>query len=208
MKSVNLCRAGAILLVFLAAQPKAFAQSLLAYISAPDVQSSSQAGNTGAETETFNSLPLGNQSTPYVSAIGTYQFSSTAQGAILAADQFGGANGSQYMSFGAQSGTSAPITITLNGNYNYFGFWFSAGDANNRTLSRYCPRPRSRPSMEPSTPAALTLVIPTEPVRIPPSPSLMSRLSPRAEPLIRSSSIIPAQRAPASNRTMRRSMTV
>ena len=35
------------------------------------------------------------------------------------------------MSFGAQSGTSAPITINLNGNYNYFGFWFSAGDANN-----------------------------------------------------------------------------
>ena len=109
----------------------AAAQDLMAYISAPGVQTSSVASTSGALTETFNSLPLGNQTTPYASAIGTFQFSSTAQGAIIAANQFGGANGSQYMSFGAQSGTSAPITVNLNGNYNYFGFWFSAGDSNN-----------------------------------------------------------------------------
>jgi hypothetical protein len=106
-------------------------ESLAAYISAPGVQSSSQAGNSGAETETFDSLPQGNETTPYASSIGTFQFSTTAQGAILAADQYGGANGTQYMAFGAQSGTSAPITINLNGSYNYFGFWFSAGDSNN-----------------------------------------------------------------------------
>jgi len=110
---------------------EASAQSLLVYIGAPDTQTSSVAGNTGALTETFNSLSLGDKSAPYVSNIGTFQFSPTAQGDILAADQYGGANGSKYMSFGAQSGTSAPITINLNGNYNYFGFWFSAGDTNN-----------------------------------------------------------------------------
>lgn len=110
---------------------RAQSESLLAYIGAPDVQTSSVAGNSGALTETFDSLPQGNQSTPYASAIGTFQFSPTAQAAILPADQYGGANGSKYMAFGAQSGTSAPITINLNGSYNYFGFWFSAGDTNN-----------------------------------------------------------------------------
>jgi len=120
------------LLIFcLFALNRASAQSLVAYISAPDTQSSFLQGTSGSDTETFNSLPQGDQSTPYVSAIGTFQFSSTAQAAILPADEYGGANGTQYMAFGAQSGTSAPITINLNGSYNYFGFWFSAGDANN-----------------------------------------------------------------------------
>jgi len=112
-------------------QSSAQVTSLMAYIAAPNTQTSSQAGNVGALTQTFNSLPLGNQTTPYLSNIGTYQFSTTAKGDILAADQFGGANGSKYMSFGSQSGTSAPITINLNSSYNYFGFWFSAGDPNN-----------------------------------------------------------------------------
>ena len=127
-------RLGFVALVLLGVR-EASAQSLMAYIEAPGTattgQSSSFAGAPGAETETFNSLPIGNQSTPYVSAIGTFQFSSSAQGAIIAADQYGGAYGTHYMSFGAQSGTSAPITINLNGTYNSFGFWFSAGDANN-----------------------------------------------------------------------------
>jgi hypothetical protein len=111
---------------------KASGQGVLyAYIEAPASQSSSVAGLTGAETETFNSAATGDHSTPYSSAIGTFQFSPTAQGDVLAADQFGGANNTPYMAFGAESGTSQPITINLNGNYNYFGFYFSAGDANN-----------------------------------------------------------------------------
>jgi len=109
----------------------ASAQALMAYIEMPGAQSSTFAGAPGAETETFDSLPQGNQTSPYNSAIGMFQFGPAAQGSILAADQFGGAGLTQYMSFGAQSGTSAPITITLNGSYNTFGFWFSAGDSNN-----------------------------------------------------------------------------
>jgi hypothetical protein len=120
-----------IFLVSLLSTHNAAAQALMAYIESPGSQTSTFAGVPGAETETFNSLPLGDQTSPFASAIGTFQFSPTAQGDILAADQYGGANGSQYMSFGAQSGTSAPITINLNGNYNTFGFWFSAGDNNN-----------------------------------------------------------------------------
>lgn len=120
-----------LLLLSSAGLHKASAQALEAYIEAPGDQSTSLTSADGVLTETFDSLPLGDQTTPYVSAIGTYQFSSTAQGDIVAADQYGGANGSQYLAFGAESGTSAPITINLNGNYNYFGFWFSAGDANN-----------------------------------------------------------------------------
>jgi len=121
----------AIFLVLMVGLQNAAAQSLLAYIEAPKAETSSAAGLSGAKTETFNSLPLGNQSSPFVSAIGTFDFSPIAQGDILAADAFGGGGNSQYMSFGAQSGTSAPITIHLNGSYNYFGFWFSAGDVNN-----------------------------------------------------------------------------
>ncbi len=132
MYSIKLNQAKWVLLLFgVLALPHASAQTLVAYIEAPDAQTSSFAASSGAETETFNSLPLGDQTSPYSSAIGTFQFSSTAQGDIIAADQYGGANGSQYMAFGSQSKTSAPITINLNGNYNYFGFWFSAGDANN-----------------------------------------------------------------------------
>ncbi len=76
-------------------------------------------------------MPLGIQSAPYASAIGTYQFSSTSHFAALAADQYGGANGSHYVSLGAQSHSTAPVTLQLNTPATYFGFWWSAGDANN-----------------------------------------------------------------------------
>jgi hypothetical protein len=109
----------------------AAAQTLMAYIESPDSQTSTFAGVTGAETETFDTDTLGDQSAFLPTAVGTFEFSPTAQGDILVADQYGGANGTQYMSFGAQSGTSAPITIVLNKPANTLGFWFSAGDANN-----------------------------------------------------------------------------
>lgn len=104
------------------------AASLNIYLSAPTEQSTSVSGTT---TETFNNLPLGVQSTPYASAIGTYNFSSTAHMAALSADQYGGATNSEYVALGAQSHSSAPVTLTLSTPANYFGFWWSAGDASN-----------------------------------------------------------------------------
>jgi len=110
----------------------AAAQSLMAYIEAPgDESSQATIGQSGAVTENFNSATPGTYSTPYASAIGTFNFSPTSKGVIQAADQFGGANNTQYMAFGSQSNTSGAVTINLNGSYNYLGFWLSAADANN-----------------------------------------------------------------------------
>ena len=106
----------------------ASAGSLGVYLSAPGVQSTYV---QGATTETFDSLPTGIQTTPFDSAIGTYQFSSTDKFAVVNADSYGGANGSKYVSIGAQSGSSAPVTLDLKTPANYFGFWWSAGDVNN-----------------------------------------------------------------------------
>lgn len=114
----------------------ASAASLNIYISAPGDQSTYIAGAT---TETFNSLPLGLESTPYVSPVGTYQFSSSSHFAVLSADQYGGASGSQYVALGAQSHSSTPVTLALNKPADYFGFWWSAGDPNNG-LSFYANR--------------------------------------------------------------------
>jgi len=129
MRFIGFC--SIIFLFSLLGSRHAGAQTLMAYIEAPGAQVSTFAGVTGAETETFNGISQGTKTTNFASAIGTFHFSTTAKGTIEAADAFGGANGSQYMTFGAQSGTSAPITINLNGSYNTFGFWFSAGDTNN-----------------------------------------------------------------------------
>lgn len=104
------------------------AATLTVYLSPPSHQSSSVAGVT---TETFDSLPLGIDTTPYLSAIGTFQLSTVAKVDVLAADQFGGANGSDYIAIGSQSSSSSPVTLNLGGQENYFGLWWSAGDTNN-----------------------------------------------------------------------------
>jgi len=97
-------------------------------ISAPSDQATFIAT---AITETFNSLSTGNRTTSYTGTIGTYQLTTTSAFAVLAANQFGGANGTRYISIGAQSGTTGSVMLQLNADYNYFGFWWSAGDANN-----------------------------------------------------------------------------
>lgn len=104
------------------------AATISAYISAPGTQTTFVGGAT---TVNFNGLTNGIRTTPYASSIGTYQLTATSAFMIQAADQFGGASNSKYMTFGAQSGTSGAIRIDLNSTYNYFGFWWSAGDANN-----------------------------------------------------------------------------
>ena len=108
------------------------AGSISVFISKPGAQASVVGGT---EVATFDSLALGNVNTAYVSPIGTYQASATSPFNVSAPNQYGGAsNGTSttnYFAIGAQSGTSAPVSVTLNETADYFGFWWSAGDANN-----------------------------------------------------------------------------
>jgi hypothetical protein len=67
----------------------ASAASLTVYPSAAGEQSTYV---IGAATETFDTLSSANQSAPYLSAIATYQFNQSSQFAVLAADQYVGAN--------------------------------------------------------------------------------------------------------------------
>jgi hypothetical protein len=113
----------------------AHASTIAVYISPPSVESSEVAGTTVA---TFDSLAPGNLTTPYASPIGTYNTSITSPFHVNAADQYGGATDfsnpttpTNYFVIGAQSGTSATVSVTLSKEADYFGFWWSAGDANN-----------------------------------------------------------------------------
>jgi hypothetical protein len=103
------------------------ADTISVYLSAPDVQSTFVAGAT---TETWDEATPGTYQT-YAGTIGNYGLSGQDSFVIQAADQFGGANGSQYMTFGAQSGNASPVQLVLTSPATYFGFWWSAGDANN-----------------------------------------------------------------------------
>jgi hypothetical protein len=98
--------------------------NILVTAEAPGVQSSQV---TGVTTMNFNSNAVGTYTT-LSSPIGTY----TSPGlAIVAADAFGGANATQYMAIGAQSGTLT-ATLTLNQSAaNYFGLFWMAGDSQN-----------------------------------------------------------------------------
>ncbi len=80
---------------------------------------------SGASTETFDSVAAGVISSYYSSAIGgTY-----SSGEVVAADQYGGAGGSQYDVTGLGHTTSQSLTFTAA--KTYFGMWWSAGDAAN-----------------------------------------------------------------------------
>lgn len=95
----------------------------------------------GVVTETFNGLTTGNYTTLAFngnSSLGTYSASAGGVFRIEPQDPFGGAtdpsvkkNESRYFVFGQQTGTSIPVDLSLPTPYNYFGFWWSAGDANN-----------------------------------------------------------------------------
>src|SRR5580704_528772 len=103
------------------------AETISVYLSAPSAQSTFV---IGATTETWNEATPGTYQT-YAGTIGNYGVTGQDSFVIQPADQFGGANGSQYMAFGAQSGNANPIQLVLTSPATYFGFWFSAGDANN-----------------------------------------------------------------------------
>lgn len=107
------------------------ANSLIAYVSPPGVMSSAI---SGAATETFNDPNLlTSQSTTYASVIGVYSVASGFVMPVIDADQYGGADGSQYMYVGQRRGGDATtVSLALPSPVNYFGFWWSAGDPLNR----------------------------------------------------------------------------
>lgn len=99
--------------------PGVSAQTLGMYLSAPGQQDTTR---TGATVERF--LSAGSIGASGTWAIGDYAATS---GNRAAASQYGGAGGTgQFLSVG--SGT---ISVTLTGNRQYVGFWWSAGDATN-----------------------------------------------------------------------------
>jgi hypothetical protein len=64
--------------------------------------------------------------------MGTYQGTTPEPSQIVNADQYGGAGGTgECLAIGAQSGAAGPLLLTLTGDENYFGFWWSAGDTKN-----------------------------------------------------------------------------
>jgi hypothetical protein len=107
------------------------AQSLRAQIvftvEGPGVQATSVAG---AITENFDSFSTGHLPASQSTPIGTFSGNTTA-GAIVAANEFGGAGGvGKYYAVGGQSG-STTATLTFSSPQDYFGMWWSAGDAEN-----------------------------------------------------------------------------
>ena len=105
------------------------ADTIAVYVEPPTIESSSFAGVT---TETFDSTSPGVYASDFASVIGTYTGTPSNPFAIVAADQYGGAGGTgNYFAVGVESNSSAVVTLNLYSEANYFGFWWSAGDANN-----------------------------------------------------------------------------
>lgn len=97
------------------------------YLSANDVQSAETSGfvsGTTFTTENFSSATVGAFSS-YVGTVGTY---TTASGAVIKDNNIYGGNGSgKYL--GISSGTTTTLTLTAPA--QYFGIYFTAGDAYN-----------------------------------------------------------------------------
>jgi hypothetical protein len=96
---------------------------LVVTLNNPGIQSTQVAGAT---TENFNSFKAGSY-TSLTSSIGSY---SSPGLAIVAPNQYGGSNTSNYMAIGSQSGTTS-ATLILNGAQSYFGMEWLAGDSQN-----------------------------------------------------------------------------
>jgi hypothetical protein len=117
---------GSLVTVGLVTAPSAYSQVVFT-VEGAGVQSTTVAGAT---TETFDELTPGALGS-YVSPVGTFN-----GGAIVEANQYGGAGGTgNYFAVGAESGTTS-ATLTFNSAQDYLGLWWSAGDANN-TLKFY-----------------------------------------------------------------------
>jgi hypothetical protein len=121
-KSLASLAASAVLLM----SPSASRAGYTVSIDAPKTQASTVAG---VVTETFNTLALGSYTT-LNTPIGTYSASSPGL-IVVAPDAFGGANQTQYMAVGAQSGPTLTTTLTLTTPASYFGIYWSAVDSQN-----------------------------------------------------------------------------
>lgn len=116
----------ALLAICLGVAQKASGSAIDAYLAPPSDQASTE--TVGATTETFGATAMSTAS--YTSTIGT--FTSASNFSIVAHDQYGGAGAAgDYLAFGAESGHSTPITLTLTTPADYLGVWISAADANN-----------------------------------------------------------------------------
>ena len=118
----------------LLASQGAKAQSFNVYIGAPGEQASPHGG---VAVEDFNSwtpaIEDGLVVSPGLTSFsGTYNFAD-GTGRITTADRYGGADGTgNYIAMGNYwTSTDSPYSLTLGTDANYFGFWWSAGDANN-----------------------------------------------------------------------------
>ena len=118
-------------LILFAVSVLASAATLSVYLSPPGQMSSVI---PGVVTEDFNAVALlTSSSTTYDSNIGIYTVPNGFRMPVIAADQYGGANNSQYMYVGSRhAGDATTVTLTLDVAANYFGFWWSAGDSKNR----------------------------------------------------------------------------
>jgi hypothetical protein len=107
------------------------------YMSAPRATGS---GFTNTDIETFESLTTGiktatfaspNYGTAVTGITGTYTGSAT-QPFYIGPGTDAWSFGDKYFAVGAQSGSSAAVTLQLSGTVKYFGFGWGAGDGNNR----------------------------------------------------------------------------
>lgn len=108
------------------------------YLSKPKVESSPF---SGTYVETFSEMTPGVYTNSFAAidsatgkAFGTYYPASGGKYAILADsgnNQQYSAGTSNYISIGAQSSSSQPLTLHLNTPASYFGFSWNAGDAQN-----------------------------------------------------------------------------
>ncbi len=101
--------------------------TMIATVEAPGVQQTTVANTTAVS---FNLLATGMLGS-YSSSIGTYSAGAT----IVSPDAYGGANDSQYVSIGAQSGTFS-YSLSFFGPVDYFGFNWQAAD-NENSVSFY-----------------------------------------------------------------------
>lgn len=125
-KSVFLCTA----LATIFGASVASARPLQVYLSAPGSQSTIF---TGTQTETFEGFAAGQYNTNLTSTAlnGTYNLGGASQLRIMPNDQYG-SNTGQYATFGVQTGTTGPVTLSLATPQEYFGFSWNAGDRNNK----------------------------------------------------------------------------
>jgi len=120
------------MLAAIAVPSAATASGFDVFLSAPASQSTIF---TNTITETFSGFTPGVYTSNLVASVGTYQLSSSTKLAVVANNQYG-ANTGNYVALGAQSSSSAPVTLQLATGNSYFGFSWNAGDVNNE-LSFY-----------------------------------------------------------------------